>query len=786
LIFGQGEAIQMKALTVLVGLFLFLSPMSFAQLSGNAGWSVIGPGGGGTTIGPTISPFDPNLVVEHCDMTGNYLTSDAGISWRMFNLRGGNSIFAFDPDQPKTIYAGNAALWRSEDAGRSWSMIFPDPARHTVEHQIGDHAEFTLTTDDPVYPAGEISALAVVSAAVNPKGPKRIYLAFQLRRSQAAKDGPLPAILVSSADGGSTWSHLADLPQRVLLLAPRPSGVVAISGSSAYEVTNEGHVVESGRIATDFRQASAAFLHDAAWIYATGRDGQVYLSEDFGVHWRPITPALGQSAGAFAAIATSAEHPQVAYAGFRGLQIGPGSKNRFNGIARTNDGGRSWKIVFKESDARAANLSGSWIEERAAQKGVSIWFDAPYSLGIAPGNPEIAYASDLFRTYRTLDGGSSWQQVNSRRLAGGWTSSGLDVTTNYGVQFDPFDTRHIYLDNTDIGLFQSTDGGRSWLSSSDGVPEEWRNTTYWIAFDPSQRGLIWGAFSGTHDLPRPRMWRHLGPETFAGGVGISTDGGRHWTPSNTGLPSSPITHILLDPSSPPGSRTLYACAFGHGVYKTTDNGKTWTAKNAGIEGQTPFVWRITPSQDGSLYLVVARRNEKLEDAPTGVGALYRSTDRAEHWQRIELPPHVTGPTGIAVDPRDPQHIYLTAWGREGTEADHFGGVFASQDAGRTWRTLWSESQHVYDLTIDSLHPDTLYITGFDAAAYRSVDRGQHWERIKEFDFKGAHRIFVDPVNPSQIYITTYGGGIWHGPATGSSGSETILNPVPVARPDGNQ
>jgi len=28
-------------------------------------WQVIGPGGGGTMLAPTISPHDPNLVVEH-------------------------------------------------------------------------------------------------------------------------------------------------------------------------------------------------------------------------------------------------------------------------------------------------------------------------------------------------------------------------------------------------------------------------------------------------------------------------------------------------------------------------------------------------------------------------------------------------------------------------------------------------------------------------------------------------------------------------------------------------
>src|SRR5207244_13192942 len=49
-------------------------------------WKIIGPGGGGTMVAPTISPHDPRLVVEHCDMTGAYITHAGRQSWGMFNL----------------------------------------------------------------------------------------------------------------------------------------------------------------------------------------------------------------------------------------------------------------------------------------------------------------------------------------------------------------------------------------------------------------------------------------------------------------------------------------------------------------------------------------------------------------------------------------------------------------------------------------------------------------------------------------------------------------------------
>jgi photosystem II stability/assembly factor-like uncharacterized protein len=741
-------------------LIVYTTLAAAAQKPGTNGWKVIGPGGGGTTIGPTVSPHDSRLVVEHCDMTGGYVTSDNGLSWHMFNLRGGIDVLAFDPVSPQVIYAGNAALWRSSDGARTWKIVFPGPSRNTIEHQIGDHSDYSLTSSDPVYPGGDISSIAIDPGKDSHKDPEHLYLAFYQKEQ--------PTVIVSSADGGSSWSRLTTLPKHVLFMTPQDSGLIVLSGSAAYRIAPNGAITELGSIATGFRAASAGRSGDSVWIYATGQDGKIYLSKDSDRDFSPVTPEFHQTAGKFEAIAISERHPEFAYAGFRGLQLGEGKQNQFNGIARTTDAGRTWKIVFKESNQPAANLSATWIEERARQSNNNIWFDTPYSLGVAPTNPDVAYATDLFRTYRTLDGGVTWQEMNSKRARDDdWASRGLDVTTNYGVQFDPFDSRHIYMDNTDMGLFQSADAGQSWRSTTEGIPEDWRNTTYWLAFDPAQRGLMWGAFSGTHDLPRPKMWRNRDVRTFTGGVAVSKDGGIHWQPSNRGLPSDSITHILLDPSSPAGNRTLYVCAFGRGVYKSTDNGHSWTAKNNGITGEEPFAWRITPSQDGSLYLIVSRRNEAKQRSEAGAGALYRSTDKADHWQRIELPTGVTGPTGLEIDPRNPQRLYLTAWGQEEEDADRYGGIYSTENGGKTWQALFTQSQHVYDLTIDLHHPDTLYITGFDAAAYRSTDRGVSWERIKGYDFKWGHRVFIDPNDPAQIYITTYGGGVWHGPAAGS-------------------
>ncbi len=738
-------------------------------------WKIIGPGGGGTTIAPVISPRDSRLVVEHCDMTGGYITHDDGQSWRMFNLRGGIESIAFDPANEDVIYAGNEALWRSSDRGKSWEMILPSPSRNTVEHQVGDHAEYMLTSDDPAYPGGAISAIAI-----DPVRADHIFVAWDNHRSPTPRGSR--AVLLSSLDGGRSWKMLASLPARVALLAVSRDTLTAVSGSYAFAVSANGDTKELGRIPGELKSVTSAHSSDALWLYATNVEGKLFVSHNSGAAWKLATPSLGQSSGRFEAVASSDHHPEVAYVGFRGLQLKTGPENLYNGIAKTTDGGQTWTIRFQESDHAAKNLKGTWIEERASQNGEDIWFDSPYSLGVSPTNSDVAYATDLFRTYRTLDGGEQWLEVNSTKVGDdAWVSRGLDVTTDYGVQFDPFDQSHIYIDYTDIGLFQSTDAGKSWRSSTEGVPETWRNTMYWLAFDPAIKGRLWGAFSGVHDLPRPKMFRSRSPLKYTGGVGVSNDGGLHWTPSGTGMPSTSVTHVILDPDGPARSRTLFATAFGRGVYKSVDDGKTWALKNEGIESTEPFAWRLTQATDGTLYLILARRSEGKATPANGAGALYRSRDKAEHWVRIDLPEGVNGPTGLTLDPRNQQRMYLTAWGHEGDNADSGGGVYLSENGGKTWRVLYTGSQHVYDLTIDPRNPDALYICGFDAGAFRSLDRGLHWKRIAGFNFKWGHRVIMDPVDVSQIYITTYGGGVWHGPAAGDNSPEDVVTPVPVAQ-----
>lgn len=287
-------------------------------------------------ISPTISPHNQNVVVEHCDMTGAYLTADGGNSWRMFNLRAGVSTFTFDPGNASVIYAGNAALWRSEDSGKSWSMVFPDPRKQTSEHTWNDHAEYVLTTGDSSYPASgqEIDIQAI---AVDPVNSNHIYLVFGSTFATQQ-----PSSLYLSTNRGQSWQRLTEFAREKIYAvhvqseADNRRVVYVVGESGVYEGREDKWVHRAGP-GEKIKFASVGNLRGTQQVmfYATSGTnrpdgaftGGIYTSKDGGRQWRNVTAGLisdprataGRQLPQFGAISCASRDAAAAYVGFRGL-----------------------------------------------------------------------------------------------------------------------------------------------------------------------------------------------------------------------------------------------------------------------------------------------------------------------------------------------------------------------------------------------------------------------------------------------------------------------------------
>ncbi|HCC56651.1 MAG TPA: hypothetical protein DEQ47_05215, partial [Solibacterales bacterium] len=95
----------------------------------------------------------------------------------------------------------------------------------------------------------------------------------------------------------------------------------------------------------------------------------------------------------------------------------------------------------------------------------------------------------------------------------------------------------------------------------------------------------------------------------------------------------------------------------------------------------------------------------------------------------------------------------------------------------TWRNVLDRDQHVYDVTADPRDRNVLYACGFESSAWRSADRGEHWTRIPGFNFKWGHRVIPDPSDSRMVYITTFGGSVWHGRWDGQDAPVDITTPA---------
>jgi photosystem II stability/assembly factor-like uncharacterized protein len=755
----------------------------------NDAWGYAGYGGGGAMFYPAVSPFNPEFAFVACDMTGSFVTYNGGGSWRMFNLRGPVHYFVFDPSDSNTVYAKSIALFKSSDRGNTWSVFYPAAADITAVISKGDHANEIIVTKDST--AREVQAFAV-----DPSDSKKLYAVISIEQ----KTG-----FYTSADGGDTWvkETAIDSPARNIFIIPssppndRSIYIAAAGGILAREKGKwtmhpppEGVkkiTTYAGGYDSDLKKYVIYAITGQSYFNPDGDQSGIYFTADGGNTWENRQEGLvkQQSAGAPApewrTIATSAGHPAIVYVSYNNFRQGD---TACIGVAKSEDYGKTWSLVWKDrlfdgASKVSGNFTGGWLNERFGPT----WGENPFSIGVSPVDPNICYATDFGRTIRSDDGGRTWEQVYTRREKEGWVSRGLEVTTSYYIATDPFDSNHVFICNTDVGLMESTDGARSWKSATqnNGVPREWINSTYWLVFDPGIKGKVWAVMSANHDLPRPKMWRKNGVAGYKGGILESDDGGRTWSPVSAGIGEAAFTHILIDTTSEKASRTLYACAFGKGVYKSVDGGKTWQQKNKGIEGKEPFAWRLTRrASDAVLFLVVSRRTEKGETGTDGDGALYRSADGGESWTKMILPEGTNAPTSIVTDAGSSQRLILSAWGRLNTgkfSPDTGGGIFVSDDDGKTWQQAMQKDQHIHDISVDRRN-NTYYACGFNSSAYRSADNGKTWQRLKGYNFKWGKRVEPDPVHPGKVYIITFGGGVWYGPAEGDDNAvEDIVTPV---------
>lgn len=182
--------------------------------------------------------------------------------------------------------------------------------------------------------------------------------------------------------------------------------------------------------------------------------------------------------------------------------------------------------------------------------------------------------------------------------------------------------------------------------------------------------------------------------------------------------------------------------------------QTW--KQVGPPGGTVITIDADPHDINRLFL------------GTSDGHVFASTDEGQHWQMISR--IGTGQddvvTHILVDPRHASRLYASTW----TLYSGGGGVYRSDDGGRTWNLIGLGKETVRALAQAPTNPKIL-VAGSLSGVYRSTDEGKNWEKITPNghpDLKRFDSVAFDPKDENIIYAGTYhlpwkttdGGKMW--------------------------
>jgi len=750
------------------------------------GWRTVGPGGGGAQFYPAISPHDDKHMMVFCDMQGTYMTRDGGKNWRNMSLRAGGASACFDPGKPGVVYAGSTALYRSDDGGETWRVILPDPKDITGESWHGDEAMHAFAASGGWVPSG------IQDIALADGGQIAIARGYRTNFASERVDGSMNVLY--SQDGGGSWASTAPLPKGLLFRrmvfengAPYPC-VTAVTDQAVYRVDGrdmsfteiplpEGETrIEAACGGLD-PQTGQTVTYLVTMDHAANQKRLFRLVG--GGAWKHLDYGVPSTRGGFVngkCVACCPTDASVLYLSvFRAASGGnnPDEKTGvgvYEGLRKSTDFGETWEWSIAIDDGFPPHVTQGWMEKHYGYE----WPEPPCCVTVAPGNPDVCVYTTYGTSMRTDDGGKHWYPIYSDpQPDGSAMGRGLEVTTCYGVHFNPFDKENLMISYTDIGLFRSVNQGRSWFHAIQGIPHAWRNTCYDICYDPGIPGKVWGGWGNPHDIPRAKLtykdgFRRMTQRGYPkGGVSLSTDGGQSWTVSNHGMSQHAVTTSLcLDPDSSPGGRTLYAACWGTGVYRSDDGGGTWALKNNGLEGEHPFAWKILRRSDGALLLLLARG--ELDGADVH-GRILISTDRAENWQALPMPADTVFPNDLAFDPRDPGTFYVTMWPRDVEGRAAHGGIYKTADGGQTWLRLPlpGHVQYTYGVTVDAGNPDTVYAVDFQQNCHRSDDGGATWRRLGGYSVKWGHKAFPDPHNPGMLYITTFGSSVFYGPAEGN-------------------
>jgi hypothetical protein len=249
---------------------------------------------------------------------------------------------------------------------------------------------------------------------------------------------------------------------------------------------------------------------------------------------------------------------------------------------------------------------------------------------------------------------------------------------------------------------------------------------------------------------------------------------------------NPVVYTANDPTAP-GSR-MYAAVVDSqqgGIYITNSiwagAGSTWS-KVPNPPRTEGHPYNIKVLNDGTLVVTYSARRDPSGNFTQSSG-VFVSTNQGQTWTDRTLMGGAGQPgmqywtKDLTIDPTDPAQNtwYAAVRSGFGNAGQGMGGLYRTTNRGVNWTRVFT-SQGVESATINATTHE-MYVSTLDSGLWFSsnFDAASPTFTQTNYPFRQPERVFINPNNPTEVWVTSFGYGMAVGTAVVDNTPPTVTD-----------